>query len=164
MDSTLKYFLSCFLLLIPILFWNVIFAPSLPPAYSMEVFWKDIPPFIGTMENVLRGVVIFLPLLMPLRVKSRSQRTGVVVFIVGAVIYFASWLVLIDAPDSAWSHSIIGFMAPAYTAIVWLTGIGLIGETLFVRIPYHPALYLGLSGLFVVFHSVHSYIVFARLH
>jgi hypothetical protein len=79
------------------------------------------------------------------------------------VIYFASWLLLIYFPESAWSHSAIGFMAPAYTTIIWLTGIGLIGETLFAGLPYHPIVYIGASTVFVVFHSIHSYIVFTRL-
>jgi len=163
MNNVLKYFVSCFLLLIPILFWNVLYAPSLPQGYSVEFFWNNIPAFIGTTENVLRAIVILLPLLMPLKVKSRTQKTGLAVFIAGAVIYFASWLVLIYFPESAWSRSVFGFTAPAYTAVVWLTGIGLIGETLFTGIPYHPMVYIGLSALFVVFHSIHSYIVFTRL-
>ena len=163
MNNVLKYFSSCFLLLIPILFWNALFASSLPRGYSMEFFWKGIPAFIGTTENVLRAIVILIPLLMPLKVRSRSQKTGLAVFIAGVAVYFASWIALIYFPESVWSRSIFGFVAPAATPIVWLTGIGLIGETLFAGIPYHPMVYIGLSAVFVVFHSIHSYIVFARL-
>ena len=159
----MKYFVSCFLLLIPILFWNVLFASSLPRGYSMDVFWKDIPGYIGATENALRAMVILLPLLMPLKIESRSQKLGLAVFVAGAAIYFASWVALIYFPESAWSRSIFGFMAPAVTPIVWLTGIGLIGETLFAGLAYHPIVYIGLSALFVVFHSIHSYIVFVRL-
>lgn len=122
-------------------------------------FGKDIPPYIGTVENVLRLVVLLLPLLMPLTIASDSQKIGLAIFVIGVLIYFASWLAQIYFPESAWSKSMFGFRAPAYSTMIWFIGIGLIGGTLFVKIPYHPIVYIGISALFVVFHSLHSYII-----
>ncbi len=89
MKNILIYLLNCFLLMIPILLWNVLFASSLPKGYAMEFFWKDIPPYIGTIENVLRMVVILFPLLMPLTIKSDSQKIGLAVFVIGVLMYFS---------------------------------------------------------------------------
>lgn len=163
MTNILYYLLSCFILIIPVVLWNVLFASSLPKRYAMDVFWEDIPSSIGTTENVLRLAVFVIPLLMPLSFKSDTQKMGLAVFIIGVLIYFSSWLLQINFPESSWSKSVFGFMAPAYTPIIWFVGIGMIGETLFVKIPYHPIVYIGISALFVVFHSLHSYIVYVRL-
>src|SRR5208283_283913 len=103
MKNILSYLLNCFLLIIPILLWKVLFASSLPKGYALEFFWKDIPPYIGTVENVLRLMVILLPLLMPLGIKSESQKIGLAIFVIGVLLYFSSWLVQIYFPESAWS-------------------------------------------------------------
>jgi hypothetical protein len=66
-------------------------------------------------------------------------------------------------PQSAWSQSVFGFMAPAYTTIIWLVGIGLIGQSLFLKIPYHYSIYLVFAAFFTTFHSIHTYIVYSRL-
>ena len=130
----------------------------------MDFFWNDIPVFIGNVENILRIVVFILPLLMILSLKTKIQRIGFVLYILGIIIYFLSWAVQIYLPDGLWSKSILGFMAPAYTTIIWFVGIGLIGNKSFLKIPYMSAIYIAISILFVIFHSLHSYIVFQRLY
>ena len=159
----LKYALNCFILVIPIFLWNILFAASLPRGYSMEFFWEDIPPIIGTTENVLRIIVFFLPLLMPLTIKTTGQKIGLGIYLVGLAIYFLSWIMQIYYPDSTWSSSLFGFLAPAYTTIIWLIGIGLIGNKLFIKIPYHPIIYITISAVFVFVHTTHAYIVYTRL-
>ena len=158
-----KYFLNCFLLLIPVFIWNVIFESSLPKDYSPDVFWRNIPLFIGVCENVLRIIVLVLPVIMVLSLKTKSQKTGFVVFLLGVILYFASWSFQIWFPESAWSKSLLGFMAPAYTTIVWFVGIALIGSKSFFRIPFLSLIYIMVSAIFVVFHSLHAYIVFHNL-
>jgi hypothetical protein len=159
----LKYMLNCFILLIPIFLWNILFAASLPRGYSMEFFWKDIPPIIGTTENILRIIAFFLPLLMPLTVKTKRQKIGMSIYLAGVAIYFLSWVLQIYLPESALSSSLFGFLAPAYTTIIWLIGIGLIGDKLFVRVPYKPIIYMAISTGFVVIHTTHAYMVYIRL-
>ena len=85
-----KYFINCFLLLIPIFIWNIIFVNSLPKWYSSAVFWKDIPSIVGYSENVLRIIVFVLPIVMMLSLKTKSQKTGFTIFLVGIVLYFMS--------------------------------------------------------------------------
>jgi len=107
--------------------------------------------------------VMLLPAFMRLRVSTSSQKLGLGLYLTGLLIYFASWAVLIVFPQCAWSTSEIGFMAPAYTPIVWLAGIGLIGtELLFLRVRFKPWIYWTLSALFIVFHNLHVITVFSR--
>ncbi len=159
----LQYALNCFILLIPIFLWNILFATSLPRGYSIEFFWKDIPPIVGTTENILRIIAFFLPLLMPLTIKTTSQKIGLGIYLAGVAIYFLSWIMQIYYPDSTWSSSLFGFLAPAYTTIIWLIGIGLIGNKLFIKIPYNPIIYITISAVFVFVHTTHAYIVYTRL-
>ncbi|MHC4736532.1 MAG: hypothetical protein ACYTDW_19050 [Planctomycetota bacterium] len=159
----MKYALNCFILLIPVFLWNILFATSLPRGYSIEFFWKDIPPVVGITENILRIIVFFLPLLMPLTIRTSRQKIGLGIYLAGVAIYFLSWVLQIYLPESAWSISLFGFLAPAYTTMIWLIGIGLIGDKLFVKVPYNPIIYMAISTLFVVFHTIHTYIVYTRL-
>ena len=73
--------------------------------------------------------MIALAVFMPLRISTQRQKTGLVIYIVGAILYILSWVPLILFPQSAWSTSLIGFSAMAYTPLVWLIGIGLVYDT-----------------------------------
>ena len=159
-----SYILNCFLLLVPILAWNAILASKLPVAYQTAMFDKDIPSAVVIGENGFRSLVMFLPLLMPLSFASHSQRVGLYVFIFGLLVYFLSWMVLIVIPNSVWSKSLIGFLAPAYTPLIWLVGIGLIGTQLYFKSPYQNWMYILLSVIFLSFHITHAAIVYLRLN
>ena len=160
--SFMNYLLNCMLLLLPIMAWNMIFASKLPQAYSQEVFWKDIPPLIATGENIFRLLVFVLPLLMPLRIEPQSQKLGLWLYIIGTAIYFLSWLVQMYFPQSAWSLSAVGFLAPAYTPIIWLIGIGLLGSTLYFSSPYRSWMYMLTSIIFIGFHLSHALTIYLR--
>lgn len=154
---------NCFWLLVPILLVNVAFGHRLPAAFQPEVFWKDIPLFVAIPENVFRGLVMVVPFLMPLRITSSTQRRGVSLFVLGTLVYFASWAALILAPESRWSQSAFGFMAPALTPALWLTGLTLIGDHLvFTRFAYRRWMYAAIVVLFLVFHNAHAALVYLR--
>ena len=161
-DSVMDYLLNCLLLLLPIMAWNLIFASKLPWAYSEEVFSKGIPSFIANGENIFRLIVFILPVLMPLRIETQSQRLGLWLYIAGTAVYFISWLAQMYFPQSAWSLSVWGFLAPAYTPLIWLVGIGLIGSTLYFSSPYRSRMYIVASVIFVGFHLSHAMAVFSR--
>ena len=136
--------LNCLWLLIPVLVWNAAFSSKLAhPAFKHD---EAVPKWVLSLENVLRGAVMILPLLMPLRWDTLHSKVGIAVYLVGMVVYFASWIPLMVAPESAWSNSVLGFLAPAYTPLVWLVGMGLIGGWW---------LYLALSVVFVAVHIGH---------
>lgn len=155
--------LNGFLLLIPIFIWNIIFIKRLPNAFSRKIFWKDIPSIIGWTENGLRVLVFALPLFMSISFETEQQKIGLWIYLLGMSVYFATWIMQIYFNDSRWSKSMAGFMAPAYTTLVWFVGIGLIGQSSFVKIPYFSAIYFSAVTFFVIVHTIHAYIVFKRL-
>ena len=158
----MSYLSNCMLLLIPIMAWNVIFASKLPRLYLPDVFEKNIPAFITNGENIFRLIVFILPLLMPIRIEAPAQKIGLALYTAGTAIYFLSWLAQMYFPQSAWSLSAFGSLAPAYTPLIWLVGIGLIGGTLYFSSPYRSWMYITLSILFVTFHLSHTFIVYQR--
>jgi len=158
-----KYILNCFLLLIPIFLWNILLVGYLPKTYSPDIFWKDIPNWIGYSENILRIIVFVFPAFMILSLKSRIQKVGFGIYLVGIIIYFLSWVFAILYPQSNWSTSLIGFMAPAYTTIFFFVGIGLIGNKTFFKFSNISLIYIVLSLIFVIFHSAHTYVVFQNI-
>ena len=116
--------LNTFWLLVPILVWNLVFASRLAhPGFEAD---ENVPQWLLITENVLRGVVMLTPLFMALNWDSTQSKAGWVVYGAGMLVYFASWIPLMVTPESAWSNSLVGFTAPAYTPLLWLVGIGLI--------------------------------------
>ncbi len=161
-ETIKKYLLNCLLLMVPIILWNVFLIDKLPHHYQPDLFWKDIPVWLKYGENISRVLVFMLTMLMPLRIYTVTQKRGLILYGVGVIVYFASWLVLIYCPDSGWSSTISGFMAPAYTPLLWLTGIGLIGNSFYFNLPYRRWVFILISVIFLVFHNWHTLIVFFR--
>jgi hypothetical protein len=157
-----KYLWNCFLLLIPILVWNMVFQPYLPEKFGPNIFWDNIPTWIVIGENSFRTAIMILPAILILSVKETKERMGLRLYLFGTIIYFLSWLMLIVFPASDWSQSVWGFMAPACTPIIWLIGIGLIGNKSFLPIKNTTVIYTLLSTLFIFFHSMHAFIVYER--
>lgn len=157
-----RYFWSCGLLILPILAWNLVFFRFLPPAFAPAEFWREIPPFVGYGENILRFAVLLLTFLMPLEMTTAVQRRGLRLFVVGTVLYLMAWCALMLYPQSAWSKSWAGFLAPAYTPLIWLLGLGLIGRRLYWNSPYRWWLYEMLVCGFIALHVTHTGIVYAR--
>ena len=162
-SQLLRYAKNIGWLLLPVLAWNAALSSRLPPAFSPEVFSFEIPPLLSAAENTLRIAVITLPFLAPFELITKTQKLGIAVFGVGLAVYFVSWLPLLAAPNSSWSLSVFGFLAPAYTPLVWLLGLALLMQRLFWPSPYRWWLYLTLSIGFLAVHISHAAIVFTRL-
>jgi hypothetical protein len=158
----LRYLFSCGLLTMPILVWNVVFTRFLPSALGSKEFSRNIPLFVAYGENILRTAIFALPFLMPLDVSTITQQRGLFLFVVGTVIYFLAWVALMIFPQSRWSTSRMGFLAPAYTPLIWLTGLGFIGRRFYWPWPYQRWVYIALAIDFVAFHVTHAGIVYAR--
>lgn len=158
----LRYLFSCGLLLLPAILWNIAFFDRLPPAFATANFWRDIPPPLAFIENSLRAVVFGLPFAMPLSVSTPAQRRSLFIFGLGSLVYFSSWLALIFSPDSPWSKSALGFMAPAYTPALWLFGLAALGRQLFWGRFYRWWMYVMVSSGFLAAHIAHTALVYAR--
>ena len=157
-----RYFLSCFLLTLPVMAWNILLSNHLPRVFQSASFRKDIPDFLIYGENVSRTLLFGITLCMPLHISTQRQKRGIWLYIAGMLLYFASWLMLIYFPEGSWSTSIWGFMAPAYTPALWLTGIALAGNSFYFRRTYKPWMLILISVIFLAFHNYHTYIVFCR--
>ena len=159
-----KYFFNCFLLTVPILLWDYIFTDKLPKAFQPEIYWKDIPSFIIYGENISRLIMFVFISLMPLKILSNKQKNGLVLYVIGVLLYFTSWVVLMYFPNTVWSNSVFGLLAPAYTPLFWLIGIGFIANSLFFNIPYRRGLYFLVVIIFLIFHNWHTYLIYFKTH
>lgn len=158
------YAFSLGLLLIPVFLWNLILAPYLPAPFTPPAVTQNLPRWLTFMENSLRILLFTLPFLMPWPTRSRRSRWGWWLFVAGIGIYFVSWLPLILIPNSAWSMSLIGFLAPAYTPAIWLIGLSLIGDRLFWGHRYRWWMYLIPVLLFLTAHIIHVTLIHAQFH
>lgn len=157
-----KYLLNCFLLTLPVMLWNILLTDKLPATFQPDIFWYNIPAWIAYGENISRGAVFMLAFLMPLPLDNLHKKTGFRVYIAGLALYFLSWIMLIEYPNTQWSQSLWGFMAPAYTPLIWLMGIALTGETFYFKIPYKWYYYMLAAVIFVGFHCWHVWVVCGR--
>jgi hypothetical protein len=137
--------LNGFLLLLPLLAWNL----ALGSRLSQEAITSDAhsPKWLLVAENITRVLVFALPLLLPIQLKEAWNKAGLAVISLGTLIYFGSWLPLLLAPDSAWSQSAIGFLAPRLTPFIPFLGIALVCNAW----PYGV-----ISAIFVFFHTWHG--------
>ena len=163
-NSIKKYFFTCFLLTIPVLLWDYIFTDRLPKAYQPEIFWKNIPSFISYAENISRLIMFVLISFMPIKIVTVIQKKGFVLYVIGVLLYFASWLMLMYFPNSMWSKSVLGLLSPAYTPLFWLIGIGLIGDSFYFNIPFKRWVYFLVVIIFLIFHNWHTYLIYFRTH
>ncbi len=76
MRAVLKYLLNCFLLIVPALVLNLLWASRLPAEWQFDAFWRDIPPALAYGERITSLVVNVLPVLMPFRISTTRQRKG----------------------------------------------------------------------------------------
>lgn len=159
-----RYISTCFLLMLPILAWNLLLTNYLPEPFQSQVFQKDIPSIINYGETIARIGIFVLAFLMPLRVVRPVQRQGLVLYLVGLGLYFLSWLLLIFLPERAWSRNGMGFMAPAYTPVLWLAGIGLMGDSFNFNLPYRRWVFGVVAVVFLVFHNLHTYMIYCRVY
>jgi hypothetical protein len=141
--------LNAFWLMLPLLGWNLLLAPRLTdPRLTAD---SHSPAWLLIAENASRTLVFALPLFMPLSGKadwqSEIHRAGLILYVLGTVTYFATWLPLLFAPDSVWSNSAIGLLAPRLTPFLPFLGIALLGGSW----PYGL-----ISAVFIVLHSWHG--------
>lgn len=101
---------------------------------------------------------------MPLSITKPIQKKGLILYLIGLVLYFASWIVLMFSPECHPCDHILLFTAPAYTPLLWLLGIGLIGDSFYFGIPFKHWYFILASVLFLIFHNLHTLIVYYAIH
>ena len=142
-------FANCFWLMLPLLAWNLVLGPQITdPCVTSDA---HSPKWLLVAENIARMLVFALPLLIPLPRgpgwQSALAKVGLVVYILGTLVYCASWLPLLLAPASAWSNHPAGLLAPRLTPFLSFLGIAFLGGSW---------LYGVIAAVFVIFHSWHG--------
>ncbi len=141
--------LNCFWLILPLLALNLILGSRITdPRVTSDA---QSPKWLLIAENIARILVFALPLLIPLPRgllwQSILPRAGLAVYLVGTLVYFASWLPLLLAQPSAWSNTPAGLLAPRLTPFLSFLGVALLGGSW---------LYGGIAAIFIVFHTWHG--------
>jgi hypothetical protein len=149
-------------LTLPPLVFSLYLMSVSPTALTPAEFDKDVPRLLIYCEIALRFMVFAMPAFFSVGVATKTQQRGFILYISGLLIYFLSYGTQNYLPNSAWSASIIGFTASAWTNLIWMTGIGLMGKELFILKypPYRPALYIAPATLFIILHVTHAIIYF----
>ena len=148
----------------PPLLFSLILMSYLPDALTPAEFNRDIPDLLVMGENIARIFVFGMPLFFSVGLSTKTQKRGLALYLVGIALYFLSYLVLIFMPDTAWSNSMLGFLAPAYINIFWMSGLGLLGEKFYFpeSLTYRPRFYIAPIIIFLTFHIAHTVIVYQR--
>ncbi|MBO9636843.1 MAG: hypothetical protein J7576_01615 [Siphonobacter aquaeclarae] len=155
-----KYLLTCLLLTVPVMIWNIGMTGYLPSAFQPEVFGRGIPAWIVYGEQLFRTLFFVFAFLMPIA----GSRTGWYLYGVGLWLYLLSWLLLILLPYSGWSTSLPGFLAPTLTPGLWMTGILRLGGRFSFGLPIRRWAVCVTIGLFLFCHITHTVLVYRRLY
>ncbi|WP_291529572.1 hypothetical protein [Bacteroides sp. UBA939] len=88
--------------------------------------------------------------------KSRTGRLGIRIYAIGLAIYLTSWIILLCDPVT---DNLVVLLSGYWSAVIWLVGIGLASDKLWIRIPWRRWIYITLSIMFGVFHTWHGYLL-----
>lgn len=151
-------------LTIPILLFSFSLMNSLPAALTPAQFNKGISGELLNGENIVRILVFAMPAFFTVGVSTKTQKQGLILYLAGVILYSLSYVALIIYPNSAWSTSMIGFVATAYTNIFWMIGLSLLGEKFYFpkRLRYRPVFYFAPAIVFLVLHTAHAIVVYQR--
>ena len=86
--------------------------------------------WILILAHVLRIVVFGNPLFLSLQIADVARKIGLVLYVVGVLVYCGSWIPVLYRLEARWSRSAAGLLALFYTPLLFLVGIGLIGHYL----------------------------------
>jgi hypothetical protein len=121
---------NCFLFFIPVILFDIAFTKYLP-----EQYLKNISHIIVPIETTVRMVLIALATIMKINIQDKKGKIGFGIYITGLITYFISYFILINYADTVIGKNIILQLSGYWTATLWLMGIGLTGNRLFVKVP-----------------------------
>jgi hypothetical protein len=159
-------FKNGFWLTLPPLLLSLGLMRFLPTALTAEQFNQGMPQLLLIGENTMRIVMFALPAFFSIDLSTPLQRTGLIIYVLGVVLYSLSYLTQNFLPASAWSTSLIGFASTAYTNVIWLIGLGLLGEKFYFPdgLRYRPVYFIVPAVLFICLHVAHTVLYFQRTH
>jgi hypothetical protein len=149
-------------LTLPPLLFSLAFMWILQTAVTLTAFNKDVPDLLVFSENILRIVVFSIPAFFTVGISAKSKRRGLMLCLAGVAFYCMTYSIQNYFPDSRWSQSMIGFTASAYTNLIWMIGLGLMGNKFYFSrsVRYRPVYYIVPAAIFVVLHLAHAILFF----
>jgi hypothetical protein len=153
---------SGLILVTPILIWNILLHHDLPPSYQHGGRWNDYPLALSLSEHITRVLTFVLCAFLIIDYSKPVNYRAWTIYIVGTLLYFGSWLAVILWPLSNWSQSLIGFTSPAWTATLWLLGIGFLSSKTSSRRALVKYSYFLMAALFMLFHTYHAVFAFTK--
>ena len=131
--------LNHLLFVIPPLVWSFAFANKL----SFTHFPGQAPVWLLALENLLRGVSMFMPLFLPIHTEHALFTPGLVTYGIGLATYIGTWSFMMLRPESKITHSLTFQFAPSATPLTWFAGIAMMSDSW---------LYGAVSAAFIGFH------------
>jgi len=149
----------------PILGFGLSFQSRLPAALTPALFNKDIPDVLLYGENIVRILMFAMPSFFSIGISTKTQKRGLALYLAGVALNYLGYGALIIFPDSAWSTSMAGFVASAYTNLFWIIGLSLLGEKFYFpeRLRYRPVFFLAPGFIFLILHITHAVMVYQRI-
>ena len=136
-----------FLLVIPVLIWNVVFWRLLPAGAGTSV---PVPASLQWAEHILRAMVFGIPVLLTIQSRGSLGRVGWAVYLAGIVAYFASWIPWLEGYES---DAITLLLGPYLTPMLVFAGIATLSRswmyalTAVVFVAVHAGLGLVRAGI-----------------
>jgi len=91
-----------------------------------------------------------------------KQRIGLFIYLIGLMAYLLAWREIILFPSGMWSSSLAGFTSLAYTPVIMLFGIGIIGNQLFVKFSPVKLLYWITAAALIILQTGHALLIFRQ--
>ncbi len=151
-------FKSGFWLTLPPMLFSLSLMEFGPSSLTPAQFNEGISIGLLNIESFARIVVFVMPAFISLGLSTPIQKRGLIFYLAGVTLYVLTYGIQNFLPDSAWSLSTFGFAASAYTNIVWMVGLGLLGENFYFtkHLRYRPIFYIGPAAFFVAIHTAHT--------
>jgi hypothetical protein len=157
LNNILVYIKTCFWLFVPIIIFNAIFFQKLPSFYL-----KNISHTVVVIETIARIITIAFSLVMAITLDNKIGKIGLLIYIICTLIYFSSYFIVIYFSNTVFCKNINVLLAPYWTSVLFLIGIGLVGNKLFINIPYHYVVYIILAFIFSTIHTYHGYLCYTQ--
>ena len=148
----------------PPLLFSLSLMDHLPPPLTPALFNKGVSDVLLNGENIVRIFVFAMPFFFTIGISTKIQKRGLALYLVGIVFYYLSYGAQILFPSSSWSTSMIGFTATAYINILWMVGLGLLGEKFYfpAHLRYRPFYYVAPVIIFIIIHTTHAITVYQQ--
>ncbi len=149
-------------LTLPPLLFSLGLMASAPTALTAIEFNAGIPDVLIKGELIGRVLVFAMPFFFSIELVTKIQKIGLAVYCFGVTSYCLTYGTQHLLPEVAWSTSLIGFTASAYTNLFWMIGISLMGQKFYppIRLPYRPIFYIAPATAFIILHVAHAALYF----